>query len=293
MNYTKSPGGAPANVAVGLARLGVKSSFVGKVGDDSLGRFLIDAITNYGVDTRQLTFTKKAKTGFTLVTNDQSGERNFEFFIDPSADRFLEYNDIDQEHFLTHRIFHFGSISLITNPAKETTKRSINLAKKNKMIISYDPNLRLSLWESPSVARETIISMFNHVDILKLSKEELEFVTGETSMINGIKKLSSYEIPLVVITLGSKGCYISFKNDIKHIPAIKINAVDTTGAGDGFVSGLLYSVHNDEKRLNDFTFQEIVKMAQIAVITGGLAASKKGAMTALPTIDDIKALLNF
>ena len=286
--YYKSPGGAPANVAVGLARLGIKASFIGKVGDDSLGRFLNETIENYGVDTKQLTFTKKAKTGITFVTNDRLGERSFEFFIDPSADRYLEWSDIHQSHFTSHRIFHFGSISMITNPAKETTKLTVKLAKKNNMLISYDPNLRLRLWDSPTIAHKTITSMFNDVDILKLSEEELEFVTGETSIIKGIKKLRTYEIPLVVITLGQKGCYISIKNEFKHIPAIQIKAVDTTGAGDGFVAGLLYSIHNTNKRLNEIEFQDIIKMMQFAVITGGLTTSKKGAMTSLPTLNDIK-----
>lgn len=290
--YQKSPGGAPANVAVGLARLGINSTFIGKVGDDTLGHFLEETLMKYGVKTNQMHFSSDAKTGITFVTHGSDGERSFDFFIDPSADRFLEIDEIDEEDFINHRIFHFGSISMIDHPAKETTHYAIQLAKKNNMIVSYDPNLRENLWESKKKAHATIISVLENVDVLKISDSELFFITGEKEMDVGINALSKYNIPLVIITIGSKGSLVITSEGSAHVKALLVPAIDTTGAGDAFVSGILYSLNNYQGDLENLSLNDAIEMAKFASISGGLAVTTAGAMTALPTLKEVEKYLN-
>ncbi|MHA7137691.1 aminoimidazole riboside kinase [Rossellomorea arthrocnemi] len=285
--YQKSPGGAPANVAVGLSRLGVKSTFVGKVGEDVLGRFLIDTLKDYGVRTNQMLMTPDVRTGVVFVTNGEDGERSFDFYIDPSADRFLQADDIEEEDFVSHKILHFGSISMISSPAKEATHHAVKTAKENGLLVSYDPNLRLGLWDSEENARETIKSMISAADVLKISEEELEFITGEKEIEAGVEKLKSYDIPFLIITMGSEGSYVFVGDTHQHVKAMKVRAVDTTGAGDAFVSAILYSLHEYSGDIESLTLEEAVRMARFAAVSGALAASTKGAMTALPSLEEV------
>ncbi|SHF72450.1 aminoimidazole riboside kinase [Ornithinibacillus halophilus] len=290
--YFKSPGGAPANVAVGLARLGLPSLFLGMVGKDVLGSFLQNVLHNYGVDISQMQFSTDTRTGLVFVTNTEDGERSFDFYINPSADQKLSKTNINKELFETHKIFHFGSISLINNPIKEATKYAVELAEYNDMIISFDPNVRLSLWPDEEIAQETIISMLPKADILKVSEEELAFITGENRIEDGLEALEKYDIPLILVTLGAKGSYVHTKDGTVHIPALKVEAIDTTGAGDAYVSGILYSIHENHQSLEYLRLDEAEEMARFASISGALAASAKGAMTTLPTLDDVLKKLN-
>ena len=290
--YHKSPGGAPANVAVGVARLGAKATFLGKVGADVLGRFLESTLKDYGVRTNQMLLSPDVPTGVVFVTNGEDGERSFDFYIDPSADRFLKVKDIDEEDLLSHKILHFGSISMISSPAKEATRHAVTLAKENGLFISYDPNVRLGLWRSEKDARETIISMLSEVHLLKISEEELEFITGEQEIESGVRKLKSYNIPFLIITMGGKGSNVYVGDQHRHVPAMKVKAVDTTGAGDAFVSGILYSLHEYSGDIHSLHIDEAFRMAQFAAVSGALAASTKGAMTALPSLEEITLYLN-
>jgi fructokinase len=290
-SYQKSPGGAPANVAVGAARLGLKSTFLGKVGDDVLGRFLLETLDNFGVRTNQMVLTPDVRTGVVFVTNAANGERSFDFYINPSADRFLEVQEIDQDELAQHKILHFGSISMIGQPSKDATIHAVKIAKENGMIISYDPNLRLGLWDSEENARETIISMLDQADFLKISEEELEFMTGEKSIEAGVAQLKRYNIPLIAVTLGGEGSYLFTKEGSQHVPAMQVKAVDTTGAGDAFVSGMLYSLHQYDGEISAITLADAAKMAEFASVSGALAASTKGAMTALPTLVEVQKYL--
>ncbi|KMM37285.1 aminoimidazole riboside kinase [Guptibacillus hwajinpoensis] len=291
LTYQKSPGGAPANVSVGLARLGVKSTFLGKVGDDVLGRFLQDTLKNYGVDVSTLILTESARTGVVFVTNAENGERSFDFYINPSADRFLNAEEISGELFAHHRILHFGSISMISEPSRSATKKAVETAKEKGMLVSYDPNLRLGLWESEERAKETIVSMLSEADILKLSEEELTFITGEENVEAGIKKLAHYKIPVIFITMGGEGSLVFTPDYSLRVPAMKVKAVDTTGAGDAFVSGILHGFNEYEGSLSELTREELESMTQFASVSGALAAATKGAMTALPTKAEVEDIL--
>ncbi|WP_377888059.1 aminoimidazole riboside kinase [Alkalihalobacillus sp. R86527] len=291
LTYQKSPGGAPANVSVGLSRLGAKSTFLGKVGDDVLGRFLRDTLRDYGVGVSTMILTEAERTGVVFVTNAEDGERSFDFYINPSADRFLHSEEIVAEVFDQHRILHFGSISMISEPSRSATRKAVELAKEKGLLVSYDPNLRLGLWESEERAREIIVSMLSEADILKLSEEELTFITGEDDIDAGIKKLSHYQIPVIFITRGGEGSLVYTPEYSLNVPAMKVDAVDTTGAGDAFVSGILYGFNEWEEGLSKLTKEDLLKMTQFASVSGALAASTKGAMTALPTLTEVQELL--
>lgn len=289
LTYQKAPGGAPANVAVGIAKLGGKSTFHGKVGNDVLGHFLVDTLNQYSVQTTSILFTEEAKTGVTFVTLDPSGDRTFSFYIDPSADRFLEEKELDHKLFEANKILHIGSISLINEPSKSTTLKAIELAKEKGMLVSYDPNLRLDLWSSSEMAKEAIISTIPSADILKISEEELEFLTGSTNLEEGIAQLP--DLSLIVVTLGEKGSIYRFNNQNVKVPALKSRVVDTTGAGDAFVSGILYLINESDKALKDFTDKEMKEVIRFGSISGGLSTTKKGAMTGLPSLQEIKVHL--
>lgn len=235
---------------------------------------------------------EEARTGVVFVTLGEGGERSFDFYINPSADTFLSMDDLNESDFATARMLHFGSISLIHEPSKSATLKAVELAKKNGMFISYDPNLRLGLWESEEQARESIIELLPEADILKISEEELEFLTGEIDIDKGIDQLASYNIPFIAITLGAEGSILVTQAGKVEVTAMKVEAVDTTGAGDAFVSGMLYYLHEREKGLENWTIEEMKELGRLASVSGALAASTKGAMTALPTIDEVKTILN-
>lgn len=292
IHYQKSPGGAPANVAVGAARLGSKVTFLGKVGDDSLGRFLKETLTSYGVSTEGMIFSKEARTNIVMVTLSENGERNFEFFINPSADQMLEQKELNKALFEDHKILHFGSISMIQEPVKQATKFAVELAREKGMIVSFDPNLRPALWPSQEQAKQTIISMLNQVDLLKISEEELEFITGESNIEAGIEKMGDYQVPLMLVTFGGEGSYVVKNGEYVQVPAMKVDAIDTTGAGDAYVSGILHSLNETDKTLEELTLEQVKQMAEFASVSGGLAASNKGAMTALPTSEQVKDYLS-
>ncbi|MFC0523566.1 aminoimidazole riboside kinase [Pontibacillus salicampi] len=292
IQYQKSPGGAPANVAVGASRLGSRVTFLGKVGNDSLGAFLKETLAGYGVHTDGMILSRDYRTNIVMVTLGEDGERNFEFFIQPSADQMLEISEINESLFEKHHVLHFGSISMIQEPVKQATEHAVRLAKQKGMKISFDPNLRMSLWPSKEQAKETIISMLDQVDVLKISEEELAFITGEQDIEAGIQAMRTYDIPLLFVTLGGEGSYIVMEDEVGRVPAMKVNAVDTTGAGDAFVSGVLHSINQYEGDLRNLSMEEAKDMAEFASVSGALAASTKGAMTALPTSEQVQQYLS-
>lgn len=291
-DFRKNPGGAPANVAVALSRLGVDVSFVGKVGDDVLGNFMKQKLTEEDVDTDNMLLTDEARTALTFVTLDEDGDRSFDFYIDPSADRFLQPEEIEENLFVENKIFHFGSISLIDEPARSATARAVKLAQENGLLVSYDPNLRAGLWSSIDKAKKMIISVLDQVDILKVAEEELEFITEEKEIEAGVEAIQTrYKVPLIFVTQGGKGAYY-YQNELEFVPAIDVDVVDTTGAGDGFVSGILYNLNNWNKEISQLNSDDLEYMTKFANVSGGLAASESGAMAALPTLKQIKEMKN-
>lgn len=285
--YEKCPGGAPANVAAGLAKFGVNSTFVGKVGTDVLGTFLRRTLQGHGVDVSRMIMSSEAKTGLTFVTLGQDGERDFDFYIQPSADQLLRKEELHEDIFKGQNLLHIGSISLIREPVRGATYEAVRLAKEAGLKLSLDPNVRLTLWEDAEQVRQTITDLLPKVDILKLSEEELSLLTGCKDIERGVDRLRHYGISLIFVTLGAEGSVVFSKEGSLRVSAIKVDAVDTTGAGDAYVSGLLYGINRLERDISEITEKEMAEIARFASISGGLAASKKGAMTALPGLKEV------
>lgn len=285
--FEKNPGGAPANVAVGLSKLDTRTAFIGKVGNDVLGRFLYDRLNNEDVNLNNMILTDQAKTALTIVTLDQKGDRSFDFFVDPSADQLLKKEEIDDELFGDYKIFHFGSISMINEIGREATKYALQLANESDMYVSYDPNLRESLWKDLEQAKKIIKSVLGNVDILKVSKEELEFLTGLDNISEGAEQIKNKnDIDIVLVTDGSNGVYF-YKDKIIHVPAQKVEAVDTTGAGDAFVSAFLNRINETEVELTELSNEKIKEYCEFANHCSALVVKKQGAMSMLPEKEEV------
>jgi len=285
--FEAHPGGAPANVAVGIARLGGKAAFMGKVGNDRLGEFLVDTLKKNDVNVKGLKCD--GRTGIALISLDDKGERSFDFY-----EKLTTYNesDISEEVLDQTLIFHFGSISLIREPERLATIKCIKLAKERGAVISYDPNLRMNLWETPNLAREGMRLGLTYADILKIAHEELEFITGETDIEAGINKLleANHGLKLITVTCGAKGSFCWYSGKSKYIPAIKVDAIDTTGAGDGFMAGILYSILRNGG-LREMKWDTVEEACKIAGIVGGITTTRRGAISALPDMEQVRAYL--
>jgi fructokinase len=284
--FRKAPGGAPANVAVGLARLGVAAAFVGKVGDDPFGHFLRDTFTGAGVDTRPMLLSTEARTGLAFVSLMANGERDFMFYRDPSADMLLRWDEIPESLFEDARIFHHGSITLIAEPGRTATVVAAAHAREAGCLVSYDVNLRLPLWESEAAAREGIKSGLIGAHIVKVSEEEGEFLFDTPSPEETAAKLLIIGARLAVVTRGAAGVFCRWWSDGHlqelHVPGFRVEAVDTTGAGDGFVAALLAGLLA-EPDLETVSLERMRAVLTFANAVGALTCTRKGAIPALPT----------
>jgi fructokinase len=294
--FLKAPGGAPANVAAGVARLGKPAAFLGKVGDDPFGLFLRDTLQSAGVDTGGLRMDAKARTGLAFVSLTASGERDFCFFRNPSADMLYCPEEVDEERVRRGRIFHFGSITLIQEPSRSATFHAVKVARDAGLIVSFDPNLRPPLWPSLDAARDAIRNALPLAHVVKLSEEELEFLTGNSSLRTSMRRLMSFApgIRLLVVTLGARGATWRTLQGEGAVPAPMVTAVDTTGAGDGFVAGLL--VQMLDAGLAPHTLEKLdtnhaEPMVRFACAVGALTTTKKGAIPALPTMEQVQQIL--
>ncbi|MBL7184146.1 MAG: fructokinase [Anaerolineae bacterium] len=283
--FEKAAGGAPANVAVGLARLGVSSGFMGKVGDDDFGRFLAQTLAENGVDTSALLFSDEARTALAFVSLKEDGERDFMFYRHPSADMLIRPEEIDHDYIGSAKVFHYGSISLISEPSRSATLAAIESAREHGLLISYDPNLRLSLWPSPAEARRGIELGWGFADVIKISEDELEFLTGTQDLERGADEVFHPELKLLVISRGREGCYFATRERRGYVPGYRVAAVDTTGAGDGFVAGLLSGLLDIGFQLD--SAKTLTDVLRLANAVGALTTTKRGAIPALPTREEV------
>ncbi|GJS81781.1 probable fructokinase-7 [Tanacetum coccineum] len=277
--FEKAPGGAPANVAVGISRLGGSSAFIGKVGDDQFGYMLADILKENKVNNSGMRFDPNARTALAFISLKSDGEREFLFFRNPSADMLLQESELDVNLIKQAKIFHFGSISLINEPCMSAHLAAMAIAKKSGSILSYDVNLRLPLWPSEDAAREGIMSVWDQADVIKVSEDEIMFLTGVDNAYDDnvvLKKLFHPNLKL----------FLTFKG---RVPGVKVKPIDTTGAGDAFVSGILsvlvsdLSLYEDEKRLRE--------ALNFANACGALVVTKKGAIPAMPTNEEVHQIL--
>ncbi|KAL5540176.1 hypothetical protein UlMin_043725 [Ulmus minor] len=285
--FKKAPGGAPANVAVGIARLGGSSAFIGKVGEDEFGYMLADILKENNVNNQGIRFDPGARTALAFVTLRSDGEREFMFYRNPSADMLLQESELDFNLIKKAKIFHYGSISLITEPCKSAHIAAAKAAKDAGAVLSYDPNLRLPLWPSADSAREGIFSIWESADIIKISEEEVSFLTkGEDPYDDTVvRKLYHPNLKLLLVTEGPDGCRYYTKEYSGRVKGIKVDAIDTTGAGDAFVAGILSQLSIDLSILeNEDKLREALMFANSC---GALTVTERGAIPALPTRDAV------
>lgn len=283
--FYKAPGGAPGNVAVGLARLGIPAAFVGKVGDDPFGRFLRDTFAGAGVDTAPMRLSSEARTGLAFVSLMANGERDFLFYRHPSADMLLRWDEVPETLFADARILHHGSITLIGEPSRTATIVAAAQAREAGCLVSYDVNLRLPLWESEAAAREGIKEGLTGAQIVKVSEEEGEFLFDTHTPEETAAKLLLSGARLVVITRGAAGAYCRWWREERleelAAPGFPVAAVDTTGAGDGFVAGLLAGIMA-EPALETISPERMRSLLTVANAVGALTCTQRGAIPALP-----------
>jgi len=291
--FKKAPGGAPANVAAGLSKLGNPSAFVGKVGDDPFGRFLAKTFADNGVDTSRMLFDRNTRTGLAFVSLTAEGVPEFMFYRNPSADMLLTAEELDAEFIKSARAFHYGSITLISEPSKSATEAAIRCAAEGGLLISYDPNLRKPLWPGLDRAREQMLAAMAYPHVVKVSEEELAFLTGTSNLREGSRRLmAAYpNIALAAVTLGAQGCYFRTARAEGTAPAFSVQVVDTTGAGDGFVAGMLSRLLDLAPGIEALSEEELTQVFRFANAVAGMTTTKRGAITALPTRAEVEELL--
>ena len=304
-SFLRAPGGAPANVAVGVARLGRSSAFLGKVGDDPFGRFLESTFAAAGVDVGGMVFDPVHRTGLAFVSLEANGERDFCFFRNPSADMTYAPAELDRPRIEAGRIFHYGSITLIDQPAQSTTLAAIETARAAGLLLSYDPNLRPPLWPSLAEARTRILETVAYADVVKINEEELVFLmtANDTFPVESIsteechtlaqKFQRRYRPRLLAVTRGAKGSHVRWGDDNSlDAPGLSVKAVDTTGAGDGFVAALLCGLLEHDlakaEALIDPPLDVLTKIVTQANAVGALTTTRKGAIPALPTREELR-----
>ncbi len=283
--YLKCPGGAPANVAVAAARLGSDCAFFGRVGDDPLGRFMCQTLNKEHIDTDHLVLDAEQRTSTVIVDLDDNGERSFTFMVKPSADQFLQVSDIPS--FKTGQWLHICSIALANEPSRTSTLTAMKQIKSAGGFVSFDPNLREEVWTDQTQIKPVVRQAIALADVVKFSEEELLFLTNTEDLESGIKAIRELGNTLVLVTMGAEGALIIHNNRQQILGGKAVKPVDTTGAGDAFVGGLLARLSQSDHWDNEQTIHDAVRWANAC---GALATTQKGAMTALPHRD---ALLHY
>lgn len=293
--FEQNPGGAPCNVLAALNNCGLSTAFIGKVGNDMHGLFLKETLENAGICTDGLIVDDKVFTTLAFVALNDAGERSFSFARKPGADTCLTESEINTALLQNSKIFHVGSLSLTDEPAKSATLFAIKKAKELGCIISYDPNYRAALWSSKDAAIAGMREVLPYVDVMKMSDEETELLTGIKDPTHASAHLAEYGIPLVAVTLGADGAYVCSKKDGnisgKVVPGFKSHVVDTTGAGDSFWGGFLYCLVKSRKKPAEVTLDEAVEFARFANALASLCVEKRGGIPAMPQLDSINKRL--
>lgn len=289
--YEANPGGAPCNVLSMLNKIGKKTAFVGKVGQDIFGNRLKLTLEEVGIDTSNLIVDEEARTTLAFVETFPDGDRDFSFYRNPGADMMLKEEELHEELLKDTKIFHFGTLSMTHDEVRKATKKAISIAKENGALISFDPNLRPPLWKSLDDAKEQVAYGLSQCDILKISDNEIQWFTGEEDFDAGINKLrSQYQIPLIMLSMGKEGSRAYYKDLCVDVaPFLQENTIETTGAGDTFGACCLY--HVLEYGLENFDEEKLSSMLTFANAAASIITTRKGALRVMPGLDEVKALI--
>lgn len=289
--FEANPGGAPCNVLAMLSKLGKKTSFIGKVGNDQFGHILKNAVEKVGINTNNLLMDDEVHTTLAFVHTFEDGDRDFSFYRNPGADMMLKKEEIKVDAIKSSRCFHYGTLSSTHEGVREATRYAISIAEEEGLLISFDPNLRPPLWNSLEDARKEIEYGMNHCHILKISDNEIEFITGTNDYDKAVEILKEkYNIPLILVTLGKDGSKAYYKDMIvQGTPFIMENTIETTGAGDTFGANVINYVLDHD--INSLTEENLKEMLTFSNAGAALITTRKGALSVMPSREEIENLI--
>ena len=289
--FEANPGGASCNVLAMLTKLGHKTAFIGKVGKDFFGKQLEDAIKEIGINGTGLRKDDKVHTTLALVHTYPDGDRDFSFYRDPGADMMLTEEEIPEELILETRIFHFGTLSMTHEKVRRATKKAVAIAKQAGAIISFDPNIREPLWNSMDEAREQVLYGLGQCHILKISDNEIQWLTGKNDYTEAVKWIrEKYDIPLILVSMGKEGSRAYYQDRmVEKAPFINENTIETTGAGDTFCACVLHYICKHE--LENMTEKNLKEMLTYANAAASIITTRKGALRVMPRPEEIEALI--
>ena len=285
-----NPGGAPCNVLACLSKHGHKTAFIGKVGKDGFGEQLTKGLVETGISTEGLQYDTQVHTTLAVVHTYADGDRDFSFYRNPGADMMLKAEEVDEQIIKNSKIFHFGSLSMTDQPCRSAHLHALKIAEEAGCLRSYDPNLRPPLWPNLEVAKENILELMAHCDILKISDNEIHWLSGKEDYDEGIAWLrSQFDIPLIFLTLGKDGSR-AYCGDVRTQQAgFKLNTIETTGAGDTFFGSVLHQIL--EKGFRPYTKEELDEMLRFANAAAALVTTRRGALRVMPSKDEIAEVL--
>ena len=285
-----NPGGAPCNVLACLSKMGHKAAFIGKVGKDGFGDQLAAGLMETGISTEGLLFDTNVHTTLAVVHTFADGDRDFSFYRNPGADMMLKAEEVKDEIIRSSKIFHFGSLSMTDEPVRSAHLHALKVAEEAGILRSYDPNLRPPLWPNLEVAKENILELMGHCDILKISDNEIQWLSGKEDYDEGIAWLRShYDIPLIFLTLGKDGSRAYCGSVRTEQAGFKMNTIETTGAGDTFFGSVLH--HILTKGFRPYTKEELDEMLRFANAAAALVTTRRGALRVMPSEEEIAAVL--
>lgn len=285
--FAQNAGGAPANVMAAMAKLGARTAFIGKAGNDMHGRFLKETLDNCGIDSTGFILSDDYFTTLAFVDVKENGEREFSFARNHGADKMLSINDIPFDMISKSHILHIGSISLTAEPCRSATMCAVREAKRANCVISYDPNYRDSLWSGKQEAVSQMRSMLKYADLVKISEEETELMTDESDYEKAAESMLHQGVKIAVITLGKLGAYVRTSDGGQIVKGFRNKALDATGAGDAFWGGFLYQFSRCGKLPDEVSVSEAASFADFGNAVASVCVEKYGAIPAMPTMEQV------
>lgn len=290
--FEANPGGAPCNVLAMLSRLGHKTAFIGKVGNDSFGRQLRNVILEVGIDADYLRMDELVHTTLAMVYTYPGGDREFSFYRNPGADMMLTEKEISEDAIRDSKIFHFGTLSMTHEGVRAATKKAIHIAEEAGCIISFDPNLRPPLWEYMDEARKQILYGMKHCHILKIADNEIQWLTGKSDFTEGAEWINErYHIPLILVSMGSRGSRAYYEGRMVEVaPFLQKNTIETTGVGDAFCGCVLHYIC--EHGISGLTDQNLEEMLIFANAAASLVTTRKGTLRVMPDRKEVEEIIH-
>lgn len=289
--FEANPGGAPCNVLAMLNKLGHRTAFIGKVGKDIFGLKLKKTLEELQIDTTNLLVDEKVRTTLAFVQTFADGDRDFSFYRNPGADMMLREEELNEEMLKSTKIFHFGTLSMTHEDVRKATKKAIQIAKESGAVISFDPNLREPLWNSLADAKEQVLYGIGQCDVLKISDNEIQWLTGEEDYTKGVKKIREMaNIPLILVSMGKTGSRAYYGDTyVEAAPFLQTKTIETTGAGDTFGGCILHFVL--QNGLENLTESHLKEMLTFANGAASIITTRKGALRVMPTEAEVQALI--